>query len=317
LTDRGKAFVDQANSDPKRAYDELMNLLWRTHPQFSAFMNALRGRLIIPNAQWGELPEPRSRKRYVTFLAERVENVLKSEKAKWSATQNEVESSIVEYLQARYDSAENRQRPDPYPRNQDFISACHEAVVKLAFTKLGTPIDFISHEILRRWTKDLGIANFSYHTTGVTALRLWATADIHEESDRVVAKRHSGSVFLDKVLEHLANSYEKVRREDDAKSLWVPIHRVRAETCFRLALPDAVFDRALTDFLGGKRGTHLPFRINVDPAMYGNFPPSELPLQVQSTRGLRTYYSMSIVPQPRGTNEVHATPITGGNDGGI
>ena len=65
----------------------------------------------------------------------------------------------------------NCSRPNPYPRHRDFIGACEEALVSFAFRRAGLPLDYISHEILRRWTKDLGVANFSYHVPAAPALR--------------------------------------------------------------------------------------------------------------------------------------------------
>jgi hypothetical protein len=300
LTAEGETWATLLQEEPRMAYDALLNMLWKMHPQFPAFVAAVQEGLTIPLAQWGELRQPRSRDCYVDFLVDRVVDGLQSESAGWAATTEEVRQAINGYLKARYESAESRGRPDPYPRNQDFIRGCEEALVKFAFTQRGTPIDYISQEILRRWTKDLGIANFSYHVPGRNALRFWSTADVTESADSVSVRRRVGGDFGDRVLNHLGASYERVRRDDDTRSLWVPIHRVRAEICFRLRIPDAAFDRALIEFLSGSRGGHLPFRVNVDPAIYGSVPPSELPLRVPSQRGVRTYYSMSLVPNRRG-----------------
>lgn len=297
LSPEGKRWADVLRDDPKVAYNQLLLMLWQAHPQFVAFLKALNGGLVIPLAQWGELPEPRSRDRYVDFLTFRIVDGFSMGPAGWWAPESDIRQAIIDYLNARYESAESRGRPDPYPRNQDYINACEEAVVKFAFGRCGIPIDYISQEILRRWTKELGVANFSYHVPGFNALRLWPTAVLEVTSDGVQAQRRGGEEFLDQASALLAEAYEQVRREDHSRSLWVQIYKVRAAVCWRLRVPDAVFDRALAETLVGKRGGDLPFRVNVDPAQYGNVPPSELPLRVETARGIRNYYTMSLVPR--------------------
>ena len=95
----------------------------------------------------------------------------------------------------------------------------------------------------------------------------------------------------------LREAYDQVRKDDPSRSLWVPIYRVRAAACYRLLIPDAVFDRALIKLLRGDQEVDVPYGVNIDPAQYGNVPPTELPLRVETSRGVRNYYSMSLVPR--------------------
>jgi hypothetical protein len=64
-----------------------------------------------------------------------------------------------------------------------------------------------------------------------------------------------------------------------------------------LLIPDAVFDSALIRSLQGELDVEDHYGINIDPAQYGNIPPTELPLRVETSRGVRNYYSMSLVPR--------------------
>jgi hypothetical protein len=98
------------------------------------------------------------------------------------------------------------------------------------------------------------------------------------------------------VLDVLGRAYDTARREDVSAALWVPIYRVRAAACWELKLRDEEFDAALEGLLRANlQSSDLPFGVNVDPAMYGNVPPSERPLRVSTDRGERVYYSMSLV----------------------
>ena len=300
LTELGQRWADLLNDDLKSAYDNLLGMLWRAHPQFEGFLRATcveRAGLIVPLAQWGELPLPRTHSRYLDFLSARVAKAVKTIEPGWSATESEIRAAITSYVERIRQSAKDRDRPDPYTRNQAFVHACEEALVKFAFHQCGVSLDYISQEILRRWTKVLGIASFSYHVPGLTALRFWPTAVLKVDDKTVVAHRRTGNEQVNQVVTILREAYDQVRRDDPSRSLWVPIYRVRAAACNRLLIPDAVFDHALIKLLQGDMKTGVPYGVNIDPAQYGNVPPTELPLRIETSRGVRNYYSMSLVPQ--------------------
>ena len=300
LTAAGQGWAALLEDDLRGAYDELLGMLWKTHPQFEGFLRAIsvdRAGLVVPLAQWGELPLPRTRDRYVDFLTKRVAEALSNGESGWSATESDVRTAITTYIESIRQSAEDRERPDPHPRNQDFVRGCEEAVVKFAFHQCGISLDYISQEVLRRWTKVLGVASFSYHVPGPTALRIWPTAALDLKGDTVSARRRTGSEQVAQVVTTLREAYDQVRKDDPSRSLWVPIYRVRAAACYRLLIPDAVFDRALIELLQGDREVDVPYGVNIDPAQYGNVPPTELPLRVETSRGVRNYYSMSLVPR--------------------
>ena len=175
LTAAGQRWAALLGDNLRGAYDELLGMLWKTHPQFEGFLRAIsvdRAGLVVPLAQWGELPLPRTRDRYVHFLTERVVEAVRIGESGWSATESDVRTAITTYIEGIRQSAQDRERPDPHPRNQDFIRGCEEAVVKFAFHQCGVSLDYISQEILRRWTRVLGVASFSYHVPGPTALRI-------------------------------------------------------------------------------------------------------------------------------------------------
>jgi hypothetical protein len=296
LTANGRHWAEMCRTDRRGAYDALTGLLLRTHPQFRGYLEVVGRGMTAPLARWGEQPEPRGRRRYVRYLAARAANATAEWPCGWQADEDEIASTVEAYLSAIHDRAAGKE-VDAFRRNQDFVNSCEEAVVKLAFTKAGTPLDYISHEILRRWTRFLGLANFSYYVPDPpTGLRLWPTADVEIANGSITAARRIGPEWRDRVLSRLPEAYEQVRRDDPTRSLWVPIYRVRAAVCFNLLLQDDEFDRALIELGRGERGTTMPYRINLDPAQYGSVPPSERPLLVETRDGLRTYYSISLVP---------------------
>lgn len=300
LTEAGQGWVRTLEEDLRRAYDELLEMLWKTHPQFEGFFRAISANptgLVMPLAQWGQLPLPRTRERYIEFLTERVAATAEVGGLGWSVTAPEVRTEITSYIEGIRQSAEERNRPDPHPRNQDFVRNCEEALVRLAFRRAGLSLDYISHEILRRWTKVLGVASFSYHVPGPTALRIWPTATLDVRGDAIHTRRRTGTDQITRVVGILRAAYDEVRKDNPSGSLWVPIYRVRAAACYRLLIPDTVFDRAMIKLLRNDPDVDVPFGVNIDPAQYGNVPPTELPLQVETARGVQNYYSMSLVPR--------------------
>ena len=300
LTEPGQGWARILEADLRHAYDELLRMLWRTHPQFEGFLRTISvnpAGLVVPLAQWGQLPLPRTHERYIEFLTERVAAAVETEGLGWSATAGEVRTEITSYIEGIRQSAQDRNRPDPHLRNQGFVRDCEEALVKFAFRQTGLSLDYISQEILRRWTKVLGVASFSYHVPGSSALRMWPTATFDVRGDLIHIRRRTGTKQVARVVATLREAYEEVRKDNPSRSLWVPIYRVRAAACYRLLIPDTVFDRALIRLLRNDPDLDVPFGVNIDPAQYGNVPPTELPLQVETSRGVRNYYSMSLVPR--------------------
>ena len=297
-SDKGQQWARLLRDDVPKAYDRLLDMLWGAHPQVKLFFRVIESKsFAVPLLQWGDVPEPRTRGRYVNFLASRVAQCLGNEPSGWTAAEPDILEAIKGYLEDRYRDAHSRGREEPYPRNQDFVSACEEALVKLAFARRGVGIDYISQQILRRWTKELGVANYSYHVPKWNALRLWATAAIDESGDRMLATRRVGPAMVQNAIEQIPSTYEEVRRQDPSGSLWVPIYKVRAGVCWKLRTPESVFDHALYQVLAGDTGNDIPYGVNLDKAQYGNVPPSELPLRLPTKRGVQTYYAMSLVPK--------------------
>ena len=284
-------------SDLARAYDELFGKLWNQHPQVAAFLRKLQsGPFVVPSAQWSETPIDEAgtplaerRQAYVEFLAERCVRAMTVEDLGWSAMAEEVRSGITEYVTERTKWAETRGRPDPYPRGQDFVGGCEEALVKYAFSRAGIKMDYISLEIVRRWARDLGVASFSYHVPTRPALTMWATADLVERNAMVVAHRRTAPEYEVSVMELLPESFQHARRHD--RSDFVAIYLVRAWACHKLRVSERVFDRALTRMLDAPDDSGLGFRVHLDPAQYKPVPPTERPF----TRNGQHFYSMTLV----------------------
>ena len=297
-TDKGVAWAQLLKENWHAACNQLLSMLWYAHPQFRAFLRVINNQsLVVPLFQWGEMPEPRSRDRYLELLPLWVARHLEVGESGWASTVADIRTGIEGYLNERYENAHSRGREEPYPQNRDFVNACAEALVKHAFARCGVALDYISQEVLRRWTKYLGVANFSYHVPRHNALRLWSTASIHEAEEGIVANRRIGPETVQKAVEQMPAAYGEVRRREQSSTLWVPIHQVRASICWSLGGPDGVFEEALIQVLSGDSNCEIPFRINLDSAQFGTVPPSELPLRLQTRRGIQTYYVMSLIPK--------------------
>lgn len=305
LTPMGERWTSMLDGHVRAAYDELLGMLWKTHPQFRGFIQAVSDTgLVVPTLAWRDLSDEDqvaddARDRYLRSLVARVASAMEQSSLGWRAAPEEVESYIREYLEERYRFARSRQRPDPYPRNRDFIGACEEALTKLAFTKAGCEIDYISHEILRRWGLTLGITNFSYHVAGSSALRIWPTATISDMGASVRVERPVSDETVPRVIEALPDAFDAARQGDAAMAMYVPVYVLRATVCWRLRLPDAQFDRAMREFVqDDDRWSHVPFQLQLDPVGYGSVPPTERPLRLPTKTGAeQRFLSLSLVPR--------------------
>lgn len=315
LTRDGEQWVKLLAADRRAGYDDLADRLIRRHPQFDAFMRAIglfgdesRSSFTIPLIRWGDVPQPRSRERYISHLADYAAHGVRSTECGWTASSAEISHAVSAYVAEIANRAAGRDKPDPFARNQAFVTACEEAMIKLSFGRTGTPVDSISIEILRRWTGTLALANFSYHVPGPRALRFWPTASaLFSEAGRVGFDRHVGEKYRARVPNALRTAFDRIRRDDSAGSLWIPIFRIRAAVCWELRIPDSEFDAAVLEMLRGERGADLPYRINLDQSSYGSMPPTERPMIIATRNGPRVFRSLSLVARASG-----ATPATKG-----
>ena len=288
-------------------FDVLLQALWRIHPQFNGYLRLLaNGPIVIPTARWSEanpfgsseVSPGEERIRYIDFLAARAARAVTAGVTGWPGNQHEIATAVREYLDERFKAAERRKTGTPYARNRDFVGACDEGLVSFAFRQAGLKLDYISLEILRRWTARLAVANFSYHVPGPPALRLWATANLDLDADGQLrgVRRRSVSEYGDTVIDTLPEAIEEARRLDP-DSTWVPIYRVRAAVAMKLGLNNASVDKALGQFVSGERRPDAPFAINLESAEIGATPPTETPLRVTDGRTNRTltYRVMALV----------------------
>lgn len=294
-------------SDRAAGLDMLLRELWRIHPQFSGYLRLLAtSPVVLPTARWSEAntlgasegSPGAARLRYVELLASRASAAVTAGVTGWPGDQDEIATAIRGYLEDRFKAAERRKTGTPYARNRDFVGACEEGLVSFAFKKAGLKLDYISLEILRRWTRVLGVANFSYYVPGPPALRLWATADLDLDADRQLrgVRRRRVAEHGDAVIDAVPDAVEQARRLDP-DSTWVPIYRVRAAIAMKLGLNDTTVDVALRQFVAGERCPEAAFGINLESAEIGATPPTETPLRVTDPRTNRTltYRVMALV----------------------
>lgn len=301
LTDEGVAWVELLETEGEpAALDVLLKRLWTIHPQLAGYIRLLSAgaTLVIPTLTWSSVhPETtgsEGRDKYIDTLVERVMSAVRSGRAGWEADAREVREAIAAYIARRQRYADKRGRP-PYKRAGDFVSDCDQAVTVLALQKAGVRVDYISFEILRRWTQDLLVANFSYWVPAgeATAMRAWGTATL-EEHDGVPSfvRRPPSSERTDRIEELLPEAFRRVRSEH-ADSSFVPIWKVRAYVCSELRVNDVVFDSALREFQRRARRGQLPFQISLEVSTSGSIPPTERPLRgIPDRHGREVLFSL-------------------------
>ncbi len=302
-TTSGRAWVDLLDTDRRAAYDDLLPRLVLAHPGFTCFLTTVgaigdrHDSFVVPLLRWGDLPDrQRSQQTYRAAIGDFVAGALASSDLGWRADATEIAASVNEYLDRILARAQARGK-DPFPTVRTFTQTCEEALVRLAFSKAGCSIDYVSMEIARRWSRWLGLASFTYHAPGPYALRFWNTARIElDGTGSMTVERRAGGEWRDKALDAL---YDHCQQERASGTTYVPVWEVRAAVCWKLRIVDDEFDRAVTDMIAGRRGEQLPWRIHLDQVSVGNVPSSAAPFVLTTTAaGTRTYNVMTVVPKP-------------------
>ncbi|MFN2503680.1 MAG: hypothetical protein ABR540_05515 [Acidimicrobiales bacterium] len=298
LTDAGKAWAALVAEDRVKAYNALVGILIDAHPQFAWFLKVVGARpdstgthLTVPLLRWDGTVHA-DEEAYLEALIDYAAGAGASGSAGWSASRDDIDSALRSYvlrIQARFEARERKQS------RKEFVNTCDEAITKLAFTAAGCPLDYVSMELLRRWTRFLGIANFSYYAQEPYALRLWATGTVAGRGERTTITRRVGPEVRQQALEGLWETWQE-RRGDAAAGMYLPIWDLRAATCWKLRIGDDEFDRAIAEALAGVH-PDLPFRIHLDQASARSTPASTRPLILPTASGLRRVFNViSIIP---------------------
>jgi hypothetical protein len=301
-TAAGRDWVELLETDRRAAYDDLIPRLLLNHPGFRCFLSAVgtigdhRSSFVVPLLRWGELPShQRTQQVYRTAIGDYVAGALSSSDLGWLAGAAEIDASVNGYLDRILARAQARER-DPFPTVRTFTQTCEEALVRLAFSKVGCNIDYVSMEIARRWSRWLGLASFTYHAPGHNALRFWSTAHVDLVNGRMSVQRRAGGEWRDQALNAL---YEYCQQARNSGTTYLAVWEVRAAVCWKLRIVDDEFDRAVTDMIAGRRGDQLAWRIHLDQVSLGSIPSSAAPFVLTTSgAGTRAYNVMTVVPKP-------------------
>lgn len=293
LTLSGREWADLAASDRRAAYNALVGELIAVHPHFEGFLRTVGGRpestgnhFTIPVMRF----DPARHTTHDAFLNDFIKFVCTaaaSNSLGWQAPSHVIEEGIRTYV-ARI-QARATAREKAVTRKQ-FMNTCEEAISRVAFTAAGCPMDYVTLELLRRWTRFLGLATFSYYAPGPPALRLWATAAVGGRGKTVRIDRRVGHQVRHQVLQELWGVWQEERSEA-AGGMYLPVWRLRAAVCWKQRINDDEFDLAIVEALAGKHGD-LGIDIHLDQASLRATPGSTRPLIIPTNSGLRRVFNV-------------------------
>ena len=172
-TAAGREWVALLETDRRAAYDDLLPRLVLAHPGFACFLSTVgaigdrRSTFVVPLLRGANSCRQRSQQAYRAAIGEYVAGALASSDLGWTADAAEITASVNDYLDRILARAQARER-DPFPTVRTFTQTCEEGLVRLAFSKAGCAIDYVSMEIARRWSRWLGLASFTYHAPATT-----------------------------------------------------------------------------------------------------------------------------------------------------
>lgn len=303
LTDAGRTWAELVASDRRAAYNALVGDLVSAHPSFEGFLRAVGGR---PDSASTHLTIPIMRfdaarhGHYDSFAADAflddfvgyVTDAAQGPALGWNASAPEVDAAIRGYVRRIQARATARQK---VVARKQYLNTCEEAVTRLAFTAAGCPLDYVTHELLRRWTRFLGLATFSYYAPGPPALRIWATGVVSGRGAVTTIERRVGPDVRRRVLRELWGIWQD-ERSDGAAGMYLPVWQLRAAACWRLRINDDEFDQAVVDALAGTHGD-LGIDIHLDQASLRATPGSTRPLVLPTASGLRRVFNVINITQ--------------------
>jgi hypothetical protein len=303
-TEAGRAWSELAQQDRRTAYNALLGALIDAHPQFEGFLRAVGGRpdssstsLTIPLLR-PTRSEHRTDEDYLAAFVDNACSAVGAGTLGWAAERQRIDTGVREYV-GRI-AARMKARKKPVSRKL-LAGICEEAITKVAFEATGTRLDYISMELLRRWSRTLGVATFSYYAPGPYALRLWATASVTGRGDSVSIQRRVGPQVRREALATLASQWQE-SRVDTAAGMYLPVWQLRAAVCWRQRISDDEFDRAITELLNGQHAD-LHLNVHLDQASLGAAPGSTRPLVLPTSSGMRRVFNVISVTTSTLTKE--------------
>ncbi|OKJ74191.1 hypothetical protein [Streptomyces sp. CB02460] len=317
VTPSGLAWTDLIQRNRLDGYNALVGALLRAHPQFDGYLRLVGAR---PDSTTDHLTVPLLRndgistgdyERYLTAFVAHVTDACRAGDLGWTAPPEVIEESLRDYVtravhradaRARQRPTDNTSPADPPVTRKRFMLLCEEAAVRLAFTSAGCTMDYISHELLRRWTRFLGLANFSYYAPGPSALRLWGTGRVVGTGEQVDFHRSVGPDVRLSVLQTLPQIWSTPDGHLDDAS-YHPVWRIRAAVCWKLRISDEEFDAAIGAAYRGEL-PDLEFRVHLDEATQLRTPGSVRPLVLGQGSGRNRVFHVMTLFRPRRSEEV-------------
>jgi hypothetical protein len=292
LTPAGEVWAELVSRDRNAAYNALTGVLIHAHPQFEGFLRIVGARpdsngthCTIPLLKFDSV-EHGSNEVYLDAFVEFATDAAQRGSLGWSADPIDIDEGIRSYVKRIEASMRARQK---LMTRKQFVKTCEEAIARVAFSAAGCAIDYISMELLRRWTRLLGLSNFSYYAPGPPALRLWATGTVDDQEPAKIIRR-VGKEVRRTALDSLWAVWCE-QRADAASGMYLPVWRLRAAVCWKQRISDDEFDRALLEALAGEHDG-LDLRIQLDQASLRATPASTKPLIIPTASGLRRVFNV-------------------------
>ncbi|MFG2617837.1 hypothetical protein ACGFXC_09415 [Streptomyces sp. NPDC048507] len=298
LTKEGEEWAELVGRERRAGYNALTGALLEAHPQFAGYLKAVGARpgadaphLTVPLLKFGNASDP-SQEAFLGDFVDYAAAAARQGSLGWTAPRETIDASVRGYVEKAGRRWRARQR---VMSRKQFALTCEEAIVRFAFEAAGCRLDYISHELLRRWTRFLGLANFSYYAPGPPALRFWATAEVAGQGADVAIRRTVGPLARRAALDALLHVWRE-QQVDASGDMYLPIWRVRAAVCWRQRISDDEFDAALVEALAGKHAG-LGLRLHLDQASNGATPASTRPLVISTQGGMpRVFNVIRVVP---------------------
>lgn len=260
LTEDGRYLARLAESDYNRAVNHILDLMYKVHPRFRAFIEILQNNevLLFPELT-AKMVEgvPIHSREYLSFVCKVASELIQQRYgSNFYMSESETASNLEGYVIAKLRSTKSSRGTFA----SFAIKSVNRGIKNLILIYLGLKVDIPSFEVMTNWCKQFRICNFARGLPDMHGLTLYSTAYV-KANGKLIIKRRSKESVLDSVVGDIPRFFYQFKTKG---SPWASIYPIRAAVCFKNRIDDEVFDEIIGDIFDKRVSVNYKLALETD-----------------------------------------------------